>query len=178
MVGWHHRLNGREFEPCQETVPGRGAWGLPSRGHRADAAEWQQLTCSAVWGVQRSDAVIHVFMVSALFSPSSPCGSLQNPERSPPTAQQTLLVIHGSVHMFPRLLMDCSLPLSPHSLRVWSCSVNTFFCIIVQIRLWSETLWRFSSSDSCYSLWPSVGPSLFLQMALFHFLKWLNSIPL
>ena len=36
MVGWHHRLNGREFEETQEIVEHRGAW------------------CAAVHGVVRS----------------------------------------------------------------------------------------------------------------------------
>ena len=27
MVGWHHRLDGHEFEPTQETVKDREAWG-------------------------------------------------------------------------------------------------------------------------------------------------------
>ena len=26
MVGWHHRLNGHEFEQAQELVMGREAW--------------------------------------------------------------------------------------------------------------------------------------------------------
>ena len=26
VVGWHHRLNGPEFEQLQETVRDRGAW--------------------------------------------------------------------------------------------------------------------------------------------------------
>ena len=26
MVGWHHRLNGHEFEQIPETVKDRGAW--------------------------------------------------------------------------------------------------------------------------------------------------------
>ena len=26
MVGWHHRLNGHEFEQLQELVMGREAW--------------------------------------------------------------------------------------------------------------------------------------------------------
>ena len=27
MVGWHHRLDGHEFEQTQETVKDREAWG-------------------------------------------------------------------------------------------------------------------------------------------------------
>ena len=36
MVGWHHRLNGHEFEQTQETVKDREAW------------------CAAVLGVPKS----------------------------------------------------------------------------------------------------------------------------
>ena len=104
MVGWHHRLNGREFEPCQETVPGRGARGLPSRGRRADAAERQQLTCSVVclrctvqWC---GDTRVHSLCSSLTFPPvwviAEPWAEF------PPLHSRSLLVIHGSVHMFPQ----------------------------------------------------------------------------
>ena len=36
MIGWHHRLNGHEFEKAQEIVEDRGRW------------------CAAVYGVTKS----------------------------------------------------------------------------------------------------------------------------
>ena len=32
MVGWHHRLNGREFEQTWEVGRGRGAWRVEVHG--------------------------------------------------------------------------------------------------------------------------------------------------
>ena len=32
MVGWHHRLNGHEFEQLQETVKDREAWHAATSG--------------------------------------------------------------------------------------------------------------------------------------------------
>ena len=32
MVGWHHRLNGHDFEPLQEVVKDREAWHATAHG--------------------------------------------------------------------------------------------------------------------------------------------------
>ena len=34
MFGWHHRLNGHEFEQALKMVKDREAWMLRSRGHK------------------------------------------------------------------------------------------------------------------------------------------------
>ena len=34
MVGFHHRLNGHEFEQVQELVMNREAWRTTDRGHK------------------------------------------------------------------------------------------------------------------------------------------------
>ena len=42
MVGWHHQLNGHEFEQLQETVKEREAWRAAVHGVRQDLATEQQ----------------------------------------------------------------------------------------------------------------------------------------
>ena len=41
MVGWHHRVDGHEFEQCWELVIDRGAWHVAGHGV---AKSWTRLS--------------------------------------------------------------------------------------------------------------------------------------
>ena len=46
IVGWHHWLNGHEFEQAQELVMDREAWRAAVHGHKElDTTEWTELIC-------------------------------------------------------------------------------------------------------------------------------------
>ena len=56
--------------------------------------------------------------------------------------------------------------------------VNKLICNIFVIDCTYKWYIYFSLSDLLHSAWQSLGPSMLLQMALFHSLLWLSRIPL
>ena len=54
MVGWHHRLNGYEFEQTQETVKDRGAWRASVHGvtkGQTQLSNWRTTTIQIAYQI-------------------------------------------------------------------------------------------------------------------------------
>jgi len=63
-------------------------------------------------------------------------------------------------------------------LWVYFCFVNKFICIIFKSPHISDIIWYLSFSDLLNLLWSFLGPSMLLQMALFHSFLWLSNSPI
>ena len=99
---------------------------------------------------------------------------------------RTLLFIHSNYASLHLLILNSqSIPPPPPwqpqdcCLCLWVCLslVYLFMCVIFQIPQRSGIIWYLFLSDLLPLVWLSLGLSMLLQMALFHFL-WLSNVPL
>ena len=132
MVGWHHRLNGHEFERAPGISDGQGRPGvLPSMGTQRVGHGWAtglSWTCAVLRHVRLSsvfvlyppDSSVHgIFQARTLPSglPFPPSGGLPNPGITPaspvsPALQQILYM------------------LSPWGSPYWSSAIPIFQCFV------------------------------------------------
>ena len=127
MVGWHHRLDGHEFEQPPGAGEGQGGLGAAVRG--VAESDWTESSCLSLWEsvvlpvlAARWPHSIHLMSIH-----SSPLGSV-NPTHQEPSMLLLGMGLHAAPstptnikHALSKLLLDHPTPalLSDWALAVW-----------------------------------------------------------